>query len=385
MTKNKTIATLLKKERKAIGFTLQDVAEKVGFSNYQTLSDIESGKRELKAWELAKLAEIYGRKIEYFFGGVQEAPMPKVLWREPAQTPERARAERQFISFCDHYQKLLKMTGEDDNEAATFSFSGIDKNKFYKRGFDYVVDLAEECAEILHLGRRPAYALANVLEQNFGILVLFMDLGTDGSGASTVGDYGKAILINSADAPWRRNYNLAHELFHIITWNVFSDADLYSEAPQIKTKVEKWADSFASAILLPANEVRKEFHKRLENNEITYISLVEIAREFKVSIEAFLWRLVILNLLNRKDVSKFLEKGDFKDIDRKMRVKDWLIEEAYLSPRFITLAIKALQKGMISKSRFAEYVNRPFSEVSTFLQRYGYDENEDYSRAFAAS
>ena len=140
MTKSKTIAALLKKERESIGFTLQDVAEKVGFSNYQTLSSIESGKRELKAWELAKLAGVYGRNIEYFVGGVKEASLTKVLWREPAQTPERSRTERQFISFCEHYQKLLRLTAEDDNENPPFSFSNIDKNKFYKRNFDYVVD-----------------------------------------------------------------------------------------------------------------------------------------------------------------------------------------------------------------------------------------------------
>jgi transcriptional regulator with XRE-family HTH domain len=64
--KNKTVGFLLKQERESLSYTLKQVAEKMGFSNYQTLSSIESGEREIKAWEIAKLAEIYGRKIDYF-------------------------------------------------------------------------------------------------------------------------------------------------------------------------------------------------------------------------------------------------------------------------------------------------------------------------------
>jgi predicted HTH domain antitoxin len=122
-----------------------------------------------------------------------------------------------------------------------------------------------------------------------------------------------------------------------------------------------------------------------KGNKITYISLVEIARGFKVSIDALLWRLVNLNLLKKKVVMHLIEEGEIKDIDKKMRITDWADEKQYLSSRYVTLAIKALQMGRISKAKFAEYINKPFSEVSSFLKKYGYDENEDYSIAFAAS
>lgn len=205
------------------------------------------------------------------------------------------------------------------------------------------------------------------------------------SGASTSGDFGKAILVNSSDAPWRRNYDLAHELFHLITWDIFSDEEIYPKTEKGKSEVEQWADAFASALLLPSEEVRREFSKRLEDNKITYISLVEIAQEFKVSIEALLWRLVNLNLLKRNVVNQLINEEQLKDINKKMRVTDWADEKPYLSSRYITLAIKALQAGKISKLKFAEYIDKPFSEVSSFLRKYGYDENEDYSVAFAAA
>jgi Zn-dependent peptidase ImmA (M78 family)/transcriptional regulator with XRE-family HTH domain len=385
MVKNKAIADALKKERESLKYTVKHIAEKMGFSNYQTLSNIESGEREIKAWELAKLAEIYGRKIDFFISEQTGISYPKVLWREPTKTKETIEAERQFLLFCQNYKRLKELTSEDDAKLPLFPFLSIEKKKFQREGFNYVVELSEQCRRVLNLGGRPAYSMSNVVEQVFGLLVLYMDLGIGGSGASTSSDFGTAILINSSDAPWRRNYDLAHELFHLITWDMFTDEEIYPKLKNAKSEVEQWADAFASAILLPEEEVRREFFKKLKNNEITYISLVEIAREFKVSIEALLWRLVNLRMLKKKDVLNCIEKGKIKDTDKKMRIEDWIDEKPYLSSRYIALAIKALQMGRISKAKFAEYLNKPFSEVSSFLKKYGYDENEDYSIAFSAS
>lgn len=358
----------------------------MGFLHYQTLSSIEAGEREIKAWELFKLAELYGRNVDYFITKKKAGSVSKVLWRTPARTTETMTAERKFLSFCRNYKKLLELIKENEAKLPLCDFSPIDKQEFRIKGFDYVAQLSREYSKLLNFGARPACSLPSILEQALGILVLYMDLGPGGSGASTQGDFGRAILINANDAPWRRNYDLAHELFHLITWDTFSDEDIYSKTNKEKSEVEQWADFFASEILLPADEMEREFSKRVSDNEITYISLVEIAREFRVSIDALLWRLVNLGRLERKNVKELLEKGSIKDIDRKMRTNDWADDSLpYLSSRFVTLAIKALQMGKISKAKFAEYVDKPFSEVPYFLEKYGYDENEDYLIAFATT
>ena len=53
-----------------------------------------------------------------------------------------------------------------------------------------------------------------------------------------------------------------------------------------------------------------------------------------------------------------------------------------LSTQYIFLAIKAFYLGKISKGKLAEYVGENYSAIPSFLKRYGYDENEDYSVAF---
>jgi Zn-dependent peptidase ImmA (M78 family) len=385
MGDKKTISRNLKRERETLGYTLKQVSDKMGYRNYQTLRSIEAGHREVKAWELAKLAGIYNRAIDFFMSEEYAPSEPRVLWRTPSETTERLRSERRFISYCKQYHRLLELTGEIRKSHSTFSLEAPNKQEFRKRPYDYVVELADEFRRILNMGGRPAHSLSDVLEQVLGVMVFYLDLGDSGSAASTVGDFGKAILINSSDAPWRRNYDLAHEFFHLITWDIFSNDEIYSTSSQGKPYVEQWADAFASVLLLPSEEVRKEFLKRVENKNIEFISLVEIAREFRVSIEALLWRLVTLGLIKRKDVLECLENGRIKDIDRKMRVAEWIEERPYLSTRYIALAIKALQAGKLSKAKFAEHVDRPFSEISSFLKKNGYDENEDYSVAFATS
>ena len=75
---------------------------------------------------------------------------------------------------------------------------------------------------MLNLGSRPALSLQKVMEQILQIKILFTQLSEFGSAASTVHpEFGAAIVVNSEEAPWRINFTLAHELFHIITSGYF--------------------------------------------------------------------------------------------------------------------------------------------------------------------
>jgi len=381
----KRLGELLKKERESLGYRKGEVARKVGFQNYQTLSSIEAGEREIKAWELFKLAEIYGRKVDHFISEKATSPDPRILWRNPARTPATLRAERKFIEFYQNHKRLLQLIGDDVIRTPICRLPIQDKAIFRKKGFSFVTELAKEYSRLLNLGSRPAYCLSDILEQTMGILVLYMDLGPGGSGASTSTDSGDAILINSSDVPWRRNYDLAHEFFHILTWNTFTEEEIYSTKRGAKSEVEQWADIFASETLLPEDEVRKEFMRRVSESKISYIDLVQIARDFRVSLEALLWRLVNLRCLTKSTVSKSLEEENVKRVDRLLRSEDREGEEPYLSTRYVGLAIKALELGRISKLKFADYVGIPFSAVSSFLDKYGYDENKDYSLDFATT
>lgn len=384
MTFQTKLSELLKKEREELGFTLKVVAKKMGFNNYQTLSSIETGERELKAWELSKLAGIYGRDIEFFMAHDSPQAEPKILWRNPGENQEQALVRRKFVTKCRNYQHLIELLEETSRTDTVLGLT-IDKRQLISSSaFKYATKIATQYIDILNLGYRPAFSLAKILEEKMGVKVIYLPLEFDLSGGATIDhNFGMAILINSNDAPWRRNYDLAHEFFHLITWEYFSMDDVYQEKGGRKNRVEQLADVFAASLLLPEKEVRKEFVAKSENQTISYLNLVDIARDFSVSIDALMWRLVNLNLLKKAKVQDELQKGLIKDIDKKQRKSDWAdTERAYLSEQYISLAIRAFQLGKISKGKFAEYVDENYSEVSSFLLRYGYDENEDYSFAY---
>jgi len=384
MNIQKQIANLLTKEREYLNLTLKEVSEKLGFNNYQTLSSIEAGEREVKAWELAKLAEIYGRSMDFFLNLESPQREARILWRSPETSPQKTLIERKFISICKHYQNLLKLLNEPI-ASKTGSKLNIDKHELLtKDAFKNVENLASKYISILKLGYRPACSLSKILEEEMGIKIIFLPIDSNISGGSTIDeDFGMAVLVNANDAPWRRNFDLAHEFFHLITWEDFDPEEIYQDEAKGKSRVEQLADVFAASLLLPEEKVRDEFEKRTEENSISYLNLVDIARDSNVSIEALLWRLVNLGLLKKEKIQEELEKGSIKDIDKKHRHTDWAeTEKPHLSNRYISLAIKAFHLGKISKGKLAEYVSEKYSAIPSFLKRYGYDENEDYSVAY---
>jgi Zn-dependent peptidase ImmA (M78 family)/DNA-binding XRE family transcriptional regulator len=375
-TFNKILGNRLKQVRDKLGMTLQEVAKAVGFNNYQTLMSIEEGSRVIKAVELTKLAKVYLRDVSYFLSDDKKAGKePTILWRSDKDSKALQLKEQEFLKYCYNYFELQQRLGVDHG----FSLQQRDKLIPDDINFDKIEILADEYARLMQLGSRPACVLEKILEEKYNLKILYLDLGDYGSAASAAGDFGAAILVNAAEAPWRRNYDLAHELFHIITWNVFNYKEIHNLTDG-KNIIEKWANAFASYLLLPQDEVKREFEARVKDNKITILDLISIAREFVVSTDAFLWRLANLKFLRKGDVETLLEKGELKDIDRIERLKDYGQDTPCISTRYISLAFKVYQKGLISRGKLAEYLNITRSDVSEVLSRYGYEENKVYDK-----
>ena len=95
--------------REAAGYSLSEAAKQLGFNNYQTLSAIERGTRNLNANELSAVARLYGRSLDYFFEeDIFSDPVP--LWRKSTEADEKG-VQRQFISFLEKYSKVENLLG----------------------------------------------------------------------------------------------------------------------------------------------------------------------------------------------------------------------------------------------------------------------------------
>jgi len=365
--------------REAAGFTIIKAARKLGFKNYQTLSAIEKGARKINAHELIMIARLYGRSLDYFLES-DIAPDPGPLWRKMAKTDVN-QVQRQFLSFLENYSNLehllgLKRQWKDIQK-------NYDRDDFSDNGFERADKLGADIHNFLDLGSRPSSNLLNVLENTFRFKILHLPLGDGVSGASVVDNIlGVGVLINANDAPWRRNFDLAHELFHVISWNVFSPEEIGNGTT--KTRPEQYADIFASSLLLPETHLLDALKETATDNEVRLIDIIELAKGFGVSTEAILWRLVNLKTLKQSQAQKVLDNPKFLDLDRSMRRKLYKGDRPSKFPsRFISLACRCLMEGKISRGTFAEYLEIDRSEIDEYLAAVGFGE-ENYAKIAAA-
>ena len=365
--------------RQAAGFSITKAAQKLGFKNYQTLSAIEKGARKINAHELIMMARLYGRNLDYFLES-DVAPDPVPLWRKTRETDVN-QIQRQFLSFLENYSNVehllgLKRRWKDIQK-------NYDRDDFSVNGFEQADKLGVDIHNFLDLGSRPSLNLLNVLENNLRFKILHLSLGDGVSGASVVDNIlGVGILINAKDAPWRRNFDLTHELFHVITWNVFSLEEIGNGTT--KTRPEQYADIFASSLLLPEAHLIDALKETATNNKIRFVDIIELAKDFGVSSEAILWRLVNLGRLKKSQVQKILDDPDFHDVDRTRRRSLYSEGKPSKFPsRFISLACRCLLEGKISRGTFAEYLEIDRAEIDEYLVEAGFVEG-NYAKIAAA-
>jgi Zn-dependent peptidase ImmA (M78 family)/transcriptional regulator with XRE-family HTH domain len=362
----------IREGRKRLGLTQRELADRAGLPAHQIVSQIEKGEREVKAWELARIAQVLCQSVNELLAS-ETPPTPVVLWRDDPGK-EALTLEARFLQRCREYhllERLLELASPDHlpefrADPARLSLREADQ-------------LAENTRDILGLGARPAVSLAKVLERNYGVKIWYEFLGPAGSAVSVVGEFGYGVLVNAGHAPWRRNYSLAHELFHIVTWHS-APVELRESQPERWSQVERAAQVFASTLLLPGETTCAHFDARVTAGKVKYADLVELARDFDVSTEALLWRLVHLERLADAEAQRVLSDPAFRALDRETMPERWW--EPLVPPEhFVRLAFLAHQKGKISRSRLARLLGTSLLDLEEKLATYGLSETQDYQAA----
>jgi Zn-dependent peptidase ImmA (M78 family)/transcriptional regulator with XRE-family HTH domain len=334
-----------------------------------SLSEFENGKREPSLSQLQKLALAYRRSVSFFLTEEQIAPDPAVLWRKrPKQDADEIQV--QFLRLCRQYHNL-EVWCEDT--APILLPSTTDDPTHY--GYNQAEELAKRVRQELQLGDRPGLSLMATLEEVCGVKIFHLDFEPSGTAASTVSEtFGAAVLLNSRNARWRRNHDLAHELFHLLTWSIFHPT---SEAALIAFgQEEKLATCFASNLLLPSDPFRTAINSRMRDGKMTIELLYDVAREFDVSVDSVLWRMHIL--YGRGPANADQTK---LDIEKAMILAPLLEDREDHQPRpwparYHALAVKALRRGELAIGRFAEYLNITRQEAMRFVEQEIPDDEE---------
>jgi Zn-dependent peptidase ImmA (M78 family)/DNA-binding XRE family transcriptional regulator len=362
----KELGKRIKEERTKVRLTQEDLANSVGWKNYQTVVQIEAGDREVKAWELVKIARAFNIEMHTLLSSEQASETrPYVLWREkPASSAEKF--EQNFLRRCEDHQFLEQLL--DRRTVLREALPKFELN-IEQCDWDWANLIADKTRIAMSLGSYPASTLIKTLEERFGVKFFSEDLGENGSAATSYSKFGACILLNGSEVAWRQNFSVAHELFHLITWNepIFKKIEADES---ISHRNEKLADAFAAALLMPEDTIRECITEISKDNKLKYAGVVALARQFEVSTSALLWRLVYLKYLSRKDVDSILSDNDFKVIDKSSyRHLPKAIPEVGF--RFVRLAYIAYQYGKISRARLSKMLGVSLVNLDTFLSTFG--------------
>jgi transcriptional regulator with XRE-family HTH domain len=325
----------LRHARKRVGLTLEQVAERTGVS-VPSLSAYENGHREPSFAQLAKLAKVYRRPVEFF---LSEEPLEAeaVVWRVKPPSPLAEELETKLLELGRRYRALEEWTG---------NVSSAKLPKYELSAEEPDVDrLAFQVRGSLCLGERPGADLLRAVEEA-GVKVFFLPFEPKTGSASTVSEtFGPTVLLNALASRRDRVYSLAHELFHLLTWGQFPGEGA-------SEKAEALADRFARCLLLPEEPVRLALARALRSGRVTFRDLDAIAKSFDVPLEPFLWRVGEVLRRPREDTRR-----DVLRLQAAGAISEDPAEPAPPRPeRFEHLAVKAYEDGKLALGRLADYL-----------------------------
>jgi Zn-dependent peptidase ImmA (M78 family) len=153
----------------------------------------------------------------------------------------------------------------------------------------------------------PAAKLEAAIKLHLDALVLSVDAPPGISGAAFRMPGQCAILINRNEPAGRRNFDLAHECFHLLTWEQMRPehtemVDASTKGNGRQKRIEQLANAFAAALLMPRKAVESHW-KNLGRRDV-HGWLNETATEFQVTAKALKWRIVQLGLFERSKLSE---------------------------------------------------------------------------------
>lgn len=354
----------VKAAREAKKWKQTQLADALGLKDRQSISAIENGDRALKPDELIALSDALERDIEFFLDPFSVAGEAKFSWRT---APELT--EQNLDSFEEQASKLiglLRWLRITENGCVEPLKDCLRLNS--QSTYETARSRAEGLVEKLNLGIVPSNDLIQKIEEDLDIPILFVDTIQDSKGNTISGatchlnDLG-VILINRNEPETRRYYDLAHELFHALTWDAMEpdhrESNSYEDRLKGKPKrIEQLANEFAAALLMPTKSL-EHFIEQSKVNDAKHLAAVAV--KLRVSTEALAYRLLNLGRID----------NDTLQILKKERPGNQSTETPKpFSPNFVKMLHKAIDSGKLSARKAAKSVSMNLTAFGELFTAY---------------
>ncbi|NES65979.1 MAG: ImmA/IrrE family metallo-endopeptidase [Okeania sp. SIO2D1] len=222
--------------------------------------------------------------------------------------------------------------------------------------------IALEERQRLGLGDGPIPLLRDTLEQSVGLRIFYLKMPSKYSGVYTYDEkLGGCMAINANHPEERRRWSLAYGYLHFLAHRLTSVVGLIERQYQKMPESEQLAEAFPKYFLMPTSGLMKRFNnicRANKNQKFTPTNLFILARYYGVSVEAIANRLEEMELLPSGTWER-LHYGGF--IVRKVQEElglEAILPHADTTPaHYQHLAIEALDLGLITEGRFANFLN----------------------------
>lgn len=332
------------------GLTVDELAGKLNISA-QAESQYEMGKITPQFDKLIALSQVLNFPIDFF---LQEDNISldtgSSYFRSLMKTPKKYRSEQKAkIQLLAKLYSIL-------NEYVEFPSLSIPNDiEFY----DSPTEAALYLREFWKLGEKPIPNLLQLLESKGIIVSSFHTSTTDIDAFSQYFNIdGKSVYFiaysNNKESAARINFDLAHELGHIILHNWNEDTEDISR--EVFKEKEKQANEFAAAFLLPEKAFRNDIHSFA--TELS--NYVELKKKWRVSISAMIHRACELGVISMNQYQYLIRIMSKKGF-REQEPLDSILEIPY--PHMLKEAVELLiTNNVFTKKEFLdEFSNYGFS------------------------
>ena len=348
----KIIPEKLKEARLARGYTVTALAEKIGISK-QTISKYELGQSSPSSETMIKYCNFLNFDINFFMFNNEDSNnnYGTIFFRSLKSAESQVREEIKIrIKWTNYiYQYINEFIEFPKLNLPDFEEKSLENLDLYK-----IEDIADKLREYWNIGKGPINNLSVLLEQN-GIILCNSNINNVKVDACSevINDTAIFFIRTNAISACRLRFDLAHELGHLILHSEITKEEL--ENKEILDRIEKEANMFASAFLLP----REEF-----SNEVLALSLdhfVNLKSRWKVSIAAMIYRCKELGIFNDSQVLYLRKQISLKKWRTIEPLDDVITVE---SPKLLSNAIKLIIiNNLQTKDQISKSINIPKQDL----------------------
>jgi Zn-dependent peptidase ImmA (M78 family)/transcriptional regulator with XRE-family HTH domain len=321
----------------------------------QAISAFEQGEKSPEAETLARIANVLNQPLAFF--ATEDAPVfgesSTRFYRKFGPETKRRNLMcevlgKWLVQTAKYFDCFVNLPKVDVPSGMPFSVNG--------RYSDEEIEFAaEDCRRHWGLGLGPISNVIGLLE-NKGVSVCRYEVAEEQIEAFSFwnGPRPFLFLASDKDSAARARFDAAHELGHLVLHRWIGPEEL--ENPKVLKEIEREANRFAGAFLLP----RKSFPNEVYTTRLD--AFIDLKRRWKVAIQAMVYRCKDLGIFDEYQITNLY----IQISRRRWKMKEPLDDALPLEhPRLLRRAAELLVEH---GKKMTDEIRADLGVSSTFIQ-----------------